>query len=186
MDACCRMGFPDTNADASLNGSIAQLAKRGRTDTIATCVRVDQRSPSITTWNRASKRKRKLAFLPYHRVHVNEVSYLYCDVHACTVCKWCWRRCAVRNTRRPTSSLAGSPSIVRIRFNNSTEPLTIFCLFHTSERVATWCREHFQWKIKDMASGRVCSPDTSTYIASSTTISSVSVDVFDDIVTQSM
>jgi hypothetical protein len=46
-----------------------------------------------------------------------------------------------------------------------------------------WCRER---KIGDMALGRVCSPVASTCTASSTTISSVSVDVFDDIVTKSM
>jgi hypothetical protein len=94
----------------------------------------------------------------------------------------------------PTLSLTDSPSIVQIRFNHSIEPLTIFCLFNSSalqnnyasERVAAWCREHFPRKIGDTASGRVCSPVTSSCTVSSTTISSVSVDVFDDIVTKSM
>jgi hypothetical protein len=94
----------------------------------------------------------------------------------------------------PTSSLTDSPSIVRIRFNHSTEPLTIFCLFDSGalqnnyalERVAAWCRERFPRKIGDAASGRVCSPVASTCTASTTTISSVSVDVFGDIVNKSM
>jgi hypothetical protein len=94
----------------------------------------------------------------------------------------------------PTSSLTDSPSIVHIRFNHSTEPLTIFCLFesgalqnnYASERVATWCRERFSRKIGDTASGRVCSPVASTCTASTTTLSSVSVDIFDDIVIKSM
>jgi hypothetical protein len=94
----------------------------------------------------------------------------------------------------PTSSFTDSPSIVHIRFNHSTEPLTIFCLFdsgalqsnYASEGVAAWCREHFPRKIGDTASGRVCSPVASTCTASTTTLSSVSVDVFDDIVKKSM
>jgi hypothetical protein len=43
----------------------AQLARRGRTDTIATGARMDQRSPSRITRTRASKQKRKLAIPPY-------------------------------------------------------------------------------------------------------------------------
>jgi hypothetical protein len=94
----------------------------------------------------------------------------------------------------PTSSLKDTPSIVQIRFNHSTEPLTIFCLFdsgalqnnYASERVAAWCREHFPRKIGDTASGHVCSPVTSTCTTNSTTVSSVSVDVFDDIVNKSI
>jgi hypothetical protein len=46
MDACRRKGFPDTNQTCRSNGAIAQLARRRRTDTIATGVRVDQRSVS--------------------------------------------------------------------------------------------------------------------------------------------
>jgi hypothetical protein len=48
MDACRRKGFPDTNPDVSVK-AIAQLARRGKTDTIATGAQVDQRSPSIIT-----------------------------------------------------------------------------------------------------------------------------------------
>jgi hypothetical protein len=94
----------------------------------------------------------------------------------------------------PTSSLTDSPSIVQIRFNHTTEPLTMLCLFdsgalqsnYASERVAAWCREHFPRKIGNTVSGRVCKPVASTCTASSTTLSSVSVDVFDDIVIKSM
>jgi hypothetical protein len=178
--------FPIRMWKHRLNGSIAHFAKRGRTNMIATGVRVDQRSPSKITWNRASKRKRKLVVLPHHRVHVN-VSHLHCYVHAYTASKWCWRGSS-------TSSLTDSSIIVWIRFNHSTESLTIFCLFDSGalhynyalERAAAWYREHFPRKIGETASGRVCSPVTSTCTASNTTISSVSVDVFDDIVTKSM
>jgi hypothetical protein len=70
----------------------------------------------------------------------------------------------------------------------------MFCLFdsgalqsnYASERVAAWCRERFPRKIGDTASGRVCSPIASTCTASMTTISSISVDIFDDIVSKSM
>jgi hypothetical protein len=94
----------------------------------------------------------------------------------------------------PTLSLTDSPSIVHIRLNRSTEPLTIFRLFdsgalknnYASERVTAWCREHFPRTIGDTASGRVCSPIASICTASSKTLSSVGVDVFDDIVNKSM
>jgi hypothetical protein len=94
----------------------------------------------------------------------------------------------------PTSSLTDSPSIVQIRFNHSTEPLTMFCLFdsgafqysYASERASARCRERFPREIEDTASGRVCSAVAFTCTASSTTVSSVSVDVFDDIVNKSM
>jgi hypothetical protein len=69
-----------------------------------------------------------------------------------------------------------------------------FCLFDSGalqnsyalERVSAWCRERFPRKIGDTASGRVCSPVASTCTASTTTISSISVDVFDDVVNKSM
>jgi hypothetical protein len=94
----------------------------------------------------------------------------------------------VRNARRRNRPLR---TVTRhIRFNHSTEPLTIFSLFgsgalqsnYASERVAVWCRERFPRKIGDMASRRVCSPVASTCTTSKTTLSSVSVDVFDDFV----
>jgi hypothetical protein len=94
----------------------------------------------------------------------------------------------------PTLSLTDSQSIVQILFDHSTEPLTMFVLSdsgaihysYASERVSAWYRERFPRKIGDTASGRVCSPVASTFTASSTTLSSVSVDVFDDIVNKSM
>jgi hypothetical protein len=69
-----------------------------------------------------------------------------------------------------------------------------FCLFdsgalqdsYASERVSAWCREWFPRRNGDTASGRVCSLVASTCTASTTTISSISVDVFDDIVNKSM
>jgi hypothetical protein len=78
----------------------------------------------------------------------------------------------------PTSSLTESPNIVQIRFNHTTEPLTMFCLFdsgalqsnYASERVAAWCRERFPHKIGDTVLGRVCSPVASTCTASQTTL----------------
>jgi hypothetical protein len=72
-----RRVFPIRIQTYRSNGATAQLARRGRTNTIATGDRVDQRPPSMSL----------------------------------------------------TSSLTDSPSIVQIRFNHSTEPLTIFCLF---------------------------------------------------------
>jgi hypothetical protein len=57
-----------------LNVSIVQLAKRGRTDTIATSVRVDQRHPrELRETGRASEKKAR--------------SHLYCHVYVCTVSK---------------------------------------------------------------------------------------------------
>jgi hypothetical protein len=57
---------------------------------------------------------------------------------------------------------------------------------YASERIAAWCRDHFPRKIGGTSSGRVCSPLASTCTASMTTISSISVDIFDDIVSKSM
>jgi hypothetical protein len=54
------------------------------------------------------------------------------------------------------------------------------------DRVRHARSERFPRKIGDTASGRVCSPVASTCTASKTTLSSVSVDVFDDIVNKSM
>jgi hypothetical protein len=87
MDACRRKGFPDTNADTFVKWIDSAVGKAWKTDTIATGVRVDQRSTSRITRNRASKRKRKLAVLPNHRLYVNDESHLHYHVYACTVSK---------------------------------------------------------------------------------------------------
>jgi hypothetical protein len=158
MDACRQKGFPNTNADASVKW-IDSVVKRGRTDTIATGVRVDQRSPSSITQNRASERRRKLASSGSCKRSQSpslSCTYLHCQQVMLT------EMCGAQRTS-PTSSLTDIPSIVQI-LNHSTEQLTIFCLFdsgalqysYASERAAAWCREHFPRKIGDTASGRVC------------------------------
>jgi hypothetical protein len=190
MDVCRRKDFPDTNPDLSVKWSDSAVGKAwkdrhdcnwrpgGPTVTLENYVKQGEHAKKKARNSPASSGSRK----------PSKPLDLSC---ACLNCQQVMltEMCGAQRASL-TSSLTDSPSIVHVRFNHSTEPLTIFCLFDSgalqNNYASVWCRERFPRKIGDTASGRVCSPVASTCTASTTTLSSVSVDVFDDIVIKSM
>jgi hypothetical protein len=184
MDVCRRKGFPDTIPDVSVRWSDSAVGKAwkyrhdcnwrpgGPTVTLDNYVKQGEHAKKKARNSPASSGSRK----PSKSL---DLSYACLNCQQVMLTEMCGAQRA-----SPTSSLTDSP----------TEPLKMFCLFdsdalqnnYASEMVAVWCRERFPRKIGDTASGRVCSPVASTCTASTTTLSSVSVDVFDDIVIKSM
>jgi hypothetical protein len=86
----------------------------------------------------------------------------------------------VKTKARNSTTLPGS------RKRSTSPSWSCVCLKCQQVMLTAWYREHFPRKIGDTASGRVCLRVTSSCTASSTTISSVSVDFFDNIVNKSM
>jgi hypothetical protein len=187
MDACRQKGFPDTNPDVSVKWSDSAVGKAwkdrhdcnwrpgGSTITLENYVKQGEQVKKKARNSPASSGLRKP-----NKSLVSSCACLNCQ--QVMLAEMCGAQRA-----SPTSSLTDSPSIVQIRFNHTTEPLTfVLKSNYASERVAAWCRERFPRKIGDTVSGRVCLPVASTCTASKTTLSSVSVYVFDDFVNKSM
>jgi hypothetical protein len=131
MDACRQKGFPSWtyNADASIKWVDSAVGKAWKdrhdcnwrpgepTVILKNNVKQGEQANKKAHSSRTSSGSRKRSKSP-------SLSCACLNCQQAMLTEMCGAQCA-----SPTSSFTESPSIVQIRFNHSTEPLTIFCLF---------------------------------------------------------